>query len=145
MRSAKTFACHTWAFDRETMTLSPYAWALEPKSSMLDDLKARITAYDVAVKEVASGMAERVGAKTAVSDLFMQADGVLKEELDPMMLIFRVTDPEFYSRRRKNVIGPRGAIPFCSRFSAARVIKDIGVKHTKNNTAAKTPAPGAPN
>jgi hypothetical protein len=42
-----------------------------------------------------SGMAERTGAKTAVSDLFGQADEVLKEEVDPLMQIFRVTEPEF--------------------------------------------------
>jgi len=95
-------------------------------SAMLDDLKARIAAYETAVKEVSSGMAERSGARSAVSDLFVQADEVLKDELDRMMQIFRVTDPEFYNDYR-----------------SARVIRDLGVRHGKN--AAKTPAPGSPN
>ena len=96
-------------------------------STMLEDLKTRIGAYETAVKDVASGLAERTGAKTAVSDLFVQADQVLREELDPMMQIFRVTDPEFYNDYR-----------------AARVIRDIGVRHNKAGQAA-APAPGQPN
>ena len=95
---------------------------------MLDDLKARISAYDASLKEVTSGVAERVGARTAVSDLFVQVDEVLKEELDAMMQIFRVTDPELYNDYR-----------------AARVIKDLGARHGKNAAATKTPVPGSPN
>jgi hypothetical protein len=96
--------------------------------TMLDDLKSRIAAYELAMKDVSSGMAERTGAKTAVSELFVQAYDVLKQELDPLMQIFRVTDPEFFND-----------------FRAARVVKDIGVRHTKNNSTAKTPAAGSPN
>jgi hypothetical protein len=95
--------------------------------TMLEDLKSRIAGYDAALKEVASGVAERVGARTAVSDLFIQTDDVVREEVDPMMQIFRVTDPEFYNDYR-----------------AARVIKDIGVRHTKTGQPAPT-APGSPN
>lgn len=94
--------------------------------TMLEDLKSRIAAYDAAMRDVASGMAERTGAKTAVSDLFVQADEVLKEEVDPMMQLFRVREPEFYNDYR-----------------AARVIKDIGVRHGKN--AQPAPSPGSPN
>jgi len=96
-------------------------------TTMLEDLQARITAYELAIKEVASGLAERTGAKTAVSDLFIQADEVIKEELDPLMQGFRVKDPEFYNDYR-----------------AARVIKDIGVRHNKAGQPA-APAPGSPN
>jgi hypothetical protein len=97
--------------------------------TMLEDLKSRIAAYDLAVKDFASGVAERVGARTAVSDLFVQADEVIKEEIDPMMQVFRVTDPEFFND-----------------FRAARVIKDIGVRHGKNTSpAAKAPTQGQPN
>ena len=95
--------------------------------TMLDDLQARIAAYDAAVKDLASGMAERSGARTAVSDLFVQADEVIKEEIDPMMQIFRVTDPELYNDYR-----------------AARVIKDLGVRHTKSGQPIAA-APGSPN
>ena len=96
-------------------------------ATMLDDLKARITAYENAVKEVVSGLAERSGARTAVSDLFVQADEVLKEELDRMMQVYRISDPEFYNDYR-----------------AARVIRDIGVRHNKPGQPAAPPA-GSPN
>ena len=96
-------------------------------ATMLDDLRSRIASYDACLKEVASGVAERVGARTAVSDLFIQADEVIREELDPMMQIFRVTDPELYNDYR-----------------AARVIKDVGVRHNKAGQPA-APAPGQPN
>ncbi len=95
--------------------------------TVLDDLKARIAAYDAASRQVSSGQAERVGARTAVADLFNQADEVLKEEIDPLMQFFRVSQPELYNDYR-----------------AARVIKDIGVRHGKNS-AAKPPITGAPN
>ena len=93
--------------------------------AMLDDLKSRIAAYDAATKQVSSGMAERVGARTAVSDLFNQADQILKDEIDRMMQFFRVSAPEFYNDYR-----------------AARVIKDTGVRHNK---AGQPAAPGSPN
>ncbi len=102
--------------------LAPFGVA----QSMLDDLKARIAAYDAAAKQVTSGMAERVGARTAVSDLFIQADQVLKDELDPMMQFFRVSAPEFYNDYR-----------------ASRVIKDIGVRHKTGQPPA--PPTGSPN
>lgn len=103
------------------------AFAITP--TMLQDLKSRIVAYSAALQDVASGVAERMGARTAVRDLFIQVDEVLKEEVDPMMQIFRVTDPEFYNDYR-----------------AVRVIKDIGVRHTKTAQAAGTaPVPGSPN
>ena len=95
--------------------------------AMLDDLKSRIAAYDAATKQVSSGMAERVGARTAVSDLFNQADQILKDEVDRMIQFFRVSVPEFYNDYR-----------------AARVIKDIGVRHGKAGQPAAA-APGAPN
>ena len=94
--------------------------------TMLEGLKSRAEAYDAALKDVASGTAERVGVRTTVSELFTQVDDVLKEEIDPMMQIFRVTDPEFYNQ-----------------FRAARAIKDIGVRHAKAaQTAEAVPVPG---
>ena len=95
--------------------------------TVLDDLKARIAAYDAATKQVSSGMAERAGARTAVSDLFNQADLILKDELDRMMHFFRVSAPEFYNDYRN-----------------ARVIKDMGVRHGKPGQPTP-PAAGSPN
>ena len=86
---------------------------------MIEGLKSRVTAFDAALKDIASGMAERIGARTALAEMFGKADELLREELDPEMHIFRLTDPEFYSDYR-----------------AARVIKDIGVRHAKTPEAA---------
>ncbi len=54
----------------------------------------------------------RVDARSMLSDLLFQADEVLKEALDPMMLVFRTMDAGFYNEYR-----------------SARVIKDLGVRH----------------
>ena len=62
-----------------------------------------------------------------LSELFVQADEVLKEEIDPMMQVFRMSDAEFYNEYR-----------------AARVIRDLGVRHTKPGQPAAAPA-GSPN
>jgi hypothetical protein len=87
--------------------------------AMIEELKSRVAAFDAALKDVASGMAERIGARTAVAEMFNKADELLREELDPLMHIFRLTDPELYNDYR-----------------AARVIKDIGVRHVKTPEAA---------
>lgn len=94
---------------------------------MLDDLKARIGACETATRDAASEMAERVRAKSAVNDLFAKAYIVLKDELEHLMQIFRLTESEFYNDYR-----------------AARVIKDVGVRHGNNNTAANMPISGTP-
>lgn len=96
-------------------------------ATMLEDLKSRINAFEESLKEVSTGVAERVGARSRLSEFFVQADEVLKEELDPMMQIFRMSDPEFFNEYR-----------------SARVIKDLGVRHGKNSQAAAAPA-GQPN
>ncbi len=93
--------------------------------SMLSDFKSRIAAYDAAIQDVGTGIAARVGARTAVGDLFIQADDLLKEEIDPLMEMFRMKEPELYDN-----------------YHAARVIKDIGIRHKKG---AKTAAAGSPN
>ncbi len=96
-------------------------------ASTLADLKARIAAYDSAVRAVASGMAERTGAATAVNDLFERADEMLKGQIDTLMQFFRISEPEFYNDYR-----------------AARVIKDLGGSHTTPGQPAAAPA-GSPN
>ncbi len=99
------------------------AFAITP--TMLEDLKSRIAAFEEALKDVSTGVAERVGARSMLSELFVQVDEVFKEEIDPMMQVFRVTNPEFYNEYR-----------------SARVIKDLGVRHARPGQPA---APGAPN
>jgi hypothetical protein len=58
----------------------------------------------------------------ALSDMFNKADGLAWKELDPVMYILRVTDPELHDDYR-----------------SARVIKDIGVRHLKTPEAAGAP------
>jgi hypothetical protein len=60
--------------------------------SMLSDFKSRIAAYEAAIEDIGTGMASRVGARTAVGDLY-EVDDLLKEELDPMMELFRMKEP----------------------------------------------------
>jgi hypothetical protein len=74
------------------------AFAITP--TMLEDLKSRIVAFEEALKDVSTGMAERVGTRSKLSELSVHMDEVLKEEIDPMMQVFRVTDPEFYNEYR---------------------------------------------
>jgi len=93
--------------------------------SMLSDFKSRIAAYEAAIEDIGTGMASRVGARTAVGDLFIQVDDLLKEELDPMMELFRMKEPELYND-----------------YHAARVIKDIGIRHKKGD---KKVVSGSPN
>ena len=93
--------------------------------SMLADFKSRIVAYEATIEDIGTGMAARVGARTAVGDLFIQADELLKEEIDAMMELFRVKEPEMYNN-----------------YHAARVIKDIGIHHKKGE---KKTATGSPN
>ncbi len=58
------------------------------------------------------GVAGQVDARSMLSDLLFQVDEVLKEALDPMMLVFRTMDAGFYNEYR-----------------SARVIKDLGARH----------------
>lgn len=95
--------------------------------AMLGELKSRIAAFEESLKDVSTGVAERVGARSMLSELYVQADDVLKEEIDPMMQIFRSSDPEFYNEYR-----------------SVRVIKDLGVRHAKSGQPT-TAAPGSPN
>ena len=65
---------------------------------------------------------------TLLGGMFHRADKPMREELDPVMHIFQITDPELYSDYR-----------------AARVIKDIGVRHVKTPEAAGATVPaGSP-
>jgi hypothetical protein len=96
--------------------------------AMIEELKSRVAAFDAALKDIASGVAGRVGARSALAEMFDKADELLKDELDPVMHIFRLTDPELYSDYR-----------------AARVIKDIGVRHMKTPEPAGAGVPaGSP-
>ncbi|MEZ5082862.1 MAG: hypothetical protein R2750_05375 [Bacteroidales bacterium] len=53
----------------------------------------------------------------AICDKFREADGLLRNKLDKLILIFQPANPEFVSR-----------------YFNARIIIDLGVRHTKDQT-----------
>ncbi len=92
------------------------------RQATLDDLDAKIKAFAQALENREGGVAERSGAKTALSDLFNKADSVL-EKLDAMMQLLRGKAPQFLNE-----------------YFASRVIKDVGIRHRPEPTTA----PAAP-
>jgi hypothetical protein len=91
---------------------------------MISDLKSKSDAYRVALGSRESSVAERIGARTSMQDLFVKADDILEEEIDPAMELVRGSNTQFYNE-----------------YFAARVIKDLGIRHRQQATApAAAPA-----
>lgn len=90
------------------------------------DLKTKADAYTTAIGAKESSVADRKGARGTLDDLFNQIDELLNEEFDRYMELLRSSDTEFYNK-----------------YFAARVIKDMGVRHKANAPAPGTPAPAA--
>ena len=90
------------------------------------DLKTKADAYNAAIGAKESSVASRKGARGTLDDLFNHADELLNEELDRYMELLRSADTEFYNK-----------------YFAARVIKDIGVRHKANAPAPPTTAASA--
>jgi hypothetical protein len=67
-----------------------------------------ISAYESAMDSKESSFAERSAARQALSELFDDADSVLKDKLDNMMELFANSNSEFYNQ-----------------YQSARVIKDL--------------------
>ena len=88
------------------------------------DLKTKADAYTAAIGAKESSVADRKGARGTLDDLFSQVDELLNEELDRYMELLRAADTEFYNT-----------------YFAARVIKDIGVRHKATPPAPPAPAP----
>ena len=68
-------------------------------------------------------MADRIGARGTMADLFDKVAELLNEEFDRYMELLRSTETEFYNK-----------------YFAARVVKDIGVRHKANAPAPPAPA-----
>jgi hypothetical protein len=101
--------------------------ALEPYGvtiAMITDLDTKINNFNAALGERESGMAIRSGATTALIDLFNAADELLNEDMDRLIETLRVSNTDFYNE-----------------YFAARVIKDIGVRH---EPVTPTPPPPTP-
>ncbi|MCL5266792.1 MAG: hypothetical protein M1469_01655 [Bacteroidetes bacterium] len=78
---------------------------------VLTGLSAKIEAYDKSIGGRESGVAQRKGARKAVSDLFAKVDDDL-EDLDNLMELLREKHPGFYNE-----------------YQSARTIKDTGTRH----------------
>ena len=76
------------------------------------ELKTKAEAYVSAIGERESGIAGRKGARETMTDLFKEADEIIGKEIDNYMEIVRPLEPEFYTK-----------------YYAAKVIKDMGIRH----------------
>jgi hypothetical protein len=94
--------------------------------TMIADLSAKVIAYRDAIGARESGVAERIGARTSMEDLFIKADGILEEEIDPGMELLRGSQTELYNE-----------------YFSARVIKDLGIRHRPEQATAPATAPAA--
>lgn len=78
----------------------------------LTSLNARIDAFEKAIGERESSVAQRKGARSSVYENFDQAMGILVDEIDNLMEPFKATDPQLFNE-----------------YSEARVVKDVGLRH----------------
>ena len=83
-------------------------------------LETKLTAYDAALGSKEASFSTKVAAGTVLSDLFDDADAILKDQLDRMMEMFAPTDQQFYLE-----------------YKSAREIKDLG--HRFNEPTEPTP------
>ncbi|MCL5268385.1 MAG: hypothetical protein M1469_09820 [Bacteroidetes bacterium] len=89
-------------------------------SEKLADLGVKIDAYEKSIGGRESSVAQRMGARQAMIDLFGKVDDDL-EEIDNLMELLRAKYPDFYNE-----------------YQAARTVKDTGVRHRKSELPANT-------
>jgi hypothetical protein len=90
--------------------------------AMITALNDKAQEYLTAVGARESSVAERMGARTSMEDLFYSIDDMLEEEIDPAMELIRGTNTQFYNG-----------------YFALRVVKDTGVRHKPQVQPAPTP------
>jgi len=105
--------------------------------AVASEFQAKIASFTAALGSRESSVAERVGARTSLGDLFKQADELLAEELDQLVELLRASEPQFHTE-----------------YFAARVVKDLGTRHRAqasgdapaqpSGTAATQPATTTP-
>jgi hypothetical protein len=91
---------------------------------MLTDLEGKISSFSASIGQRESSVAERVGARANLLELFDVADRTLTEELDRMMELVRGSQTQFYNE-----------------YFAARVIKDLGTRHRPAQQDSSKPNP----
>ena len=89
----------------------------------ITDLGAKIDAYEKSIGGRESSVAERMGARQGVIELFAKVDDDL-EELDNLMELVRTKYPDFYNE-----------------YQAARTVKETGVRHRKAEPAPPNTTP----
>lgn len=92
--------------------------------AMLTELQNKITVFSAAIGERESSAAARVGMTMSIAELFDKADEFLNEDFDRLMERVRNSDTEFYNK-----------------YFAARVIKDLGIRHEPEPTPPPPPTP----
>jgi hypothetical protein len=106
-------------------TANQYASALGDfgvTPAMLTECQSKLDAFNASIGQSESGAAERVAARTNLLELFDVADKTLTEELDRLMELVRGSQTQFYNE-----------------YFAARVIKDLGVRHRPVQVTASKP------
>jgi len=92
----------------------------------LDDLKAKIDAFNAALERPRQTKAGTKSATDQLPEALAAADRIAERQLDRLMERFRLTNPDFYSA-----------------YQVARVIVDAGGGSTTTTPPTPTPAPQA--
>jgi hypothetical protein len=112
-------------------TISEQGTKNEPKvadygvtEEILTRLNGMIDAFETAIGERESSVAQRKGARSSVYENFDAATQILENEIDNLMERFNDTDPQFFNE-----------------YWEARVVKDVGLRH-RPPPPPPPPAPG---
>ncbi len=84
----------------------------------LNDLVGAKEAFSLTIDSRDSAVAERVGARVDLAGIFDEVDDLLNEDIDTIMQLLRSRELEFYNG-----------------YTAARVIKDLGVRRQNGGTS----------
>lgn len=86
--------------------------AIGISTEKIEELKSKAEAYTSSIGARESSIADRKGARETMNGLFGKADELINEEIDHYIELIRPSETEFYNK-----------------YYAARVIKDIGIRH----------------
>ena len=92
----------------------------------ITEFTAKVEAFKSAIANKQTGYSGKAGARVSLTELFDNADEVLKTDLDNLMLRMKKNYPDF-----------------TNEYQAARVIKDLGGKH-KDDEDQTPPPPDTP-
>jgi ribosomal protein L17 len=93
-------------------------------AAAVTDLSNLINSFHLALGDRESSAAVKTGATKTLAELFKQADDVLYNSMDMLIENYRMTQTDFYQK-----------------YLAARVIKDIGVRHDEEEPTPPPPTP----